>query len=129
MGKFLGLSLFPEPLSDSEYVEQVRRDLLRNQRYGKWLTMFWMTLFVVWTGFLIWIIIIGMGLLGNQNPFALGVTFGICIGGAMAVPIVEILRQVFSSYTALRDSRASELLVKYHDALLQLGQADCENAT
>jgi len=127
MNKFLGLPLVRKPLTDSEFVERARRDVKRWQHYGKWLLLFQTAIIIAWTYFIIFLVhmLDKMGRFagGQAGNLALGgLVVGLLVGFAFGVPISRALDDWGKTIGALRGDRTSVLLVKYHDAIIELSR-------
>jgi hypothetical protein len=121
MEKFLGLPLTCKPLTDTEHVERARKDLRRWRRYGKWLAAFQVAVLV---GYIYLLTLIGSTLVklaGNQVVG--GLCLGIMIGMGFGIPILHVLQQFVHTIGMMKGDRTVELLVKYHDALLELARS------
>ena len=122
MDKFLGLPIVRKPLTDAEYVERARRDIQRWRRYGKWLALFQVALLALY-GFILSSIASVLVKVGG-NQIVGGLFLGIGLGMGFGVPILHSLHQFVNTFVMLKGDRTSQLLVKYHDALLELAYSE-----
>jgi len=123
---FLGLPFFRKPLSDAEIVEQARRDIKRWQRFGKWLLLS-QTAIVIALGCFFFLLVHILDKMwrfaGGVGNLALGgLVVGLLIGFAFGVPILHAVDEWGKTIGALKGDRTSVLLVKYHDALIELSR-------
>jgi hypothetical protein len=122
MKTFLGLSLTSKPLTDSEVVERARKRIQRSRRYGKWLALLFevamVTAMACLAGFMSWAINF---LIPNQavGDLAGGILIGFLCGGLF----VYFIQRLRHAIWVLQGDRNSELLVKYHDALIELARS------
>ena len=126
------MTLFPKPLTESEYVAKVRRNVSRTNRYGFWMSLVSLSalLFILWQ--------FGQVLrqfIDSNAPFPVGdaanptawVACGFIFGTLIGVGFGGILQAhrdgVLLPFTGMRTER---LLMRYHDELH--GVDTCDSA-
>jgi hypothetical protein len=126
MKKFFGLPLFRKPLSDAEYVEKLRKDLDKVQRYGVWLVLLYALLVGAWL-----YLLCNIGkflnhmadLFGNQggNFMLAGFFLGMMLGLSFGIAFLHAAKQLVDTFVLWRNGdRAKKLILKYYDALANL---------
>jgi len=121
MKKFLGMPVFNKELSDSEFVERIRKSL----RLRRKLAWFHLALFVAMAVFVPMLVRIAWQMIDNMPSEAqkltwvglfLGFTFGALAGGYLATALESVVR----GFNLFDCTRSERLLIKYHDALSQI---------
>ncbi len=126
MDRFLGLRFVRKPLTDVEYVERVRKDMLRFKRWGKWIVVFSAAGVLFWGYILTLLVSAFVQLGGNGNLFIMGLFAGLLIGMLFALPAWYAMEQFLQALKMLREDRMQELLVKYHDMLIEMARQEDE---
>ena len=129
MEKFLGLPIFRKPLTDAQCVERVRKDIERFKRYGVWLLPLSFIPIII-LGFVIdrvRVVLANIG--GNQGAFLGGVLIGFVLGLPLAIAFLHFLDSFVKIIGFVKGDQNSELLVKYHDMLAELAQAEKESTS
>jgi hypothetical protein len=132
MDKFLGLPIRRKRLTDAEHVERIRKDVLRAKLLSKWLVLFAAILGIccLWL-FIYFVQSFVQSVFANQPliGFGLGLTVGLILGllcVGLAIQVGHLLQQAIRVWKV---DRTSELLVKYHDMLIELAQANVAKAS
>ncbi len=123
--KFLGLPLMRKAMTDSEYVEKMRRSLEKCRRYGKWfitLTTL-VSLFVLYGICRIGWVFQGLGGVGG-NRFIIGYFAGLVVGTIAGFALLRTIISHQQMIMALLRDRTSELAVRYHDLLLAVAREE-----
>lgn len=124
------MTLFPKPLTETEYIAKVRRNVSRTNRYGFWMSLVSLSalLFILWQ--------FGQVLrqfFDSNTPFPIGHTvnptawvvcgfiFGTLIGVGFGAILQAYRDGVLLPFTGMRTER---LLLRYHDELQ--GVATCD---
>src|SRR5665648_128373 len=108
MDKFLGLPIVRKPLTDAEYVERVRKDLQRSQRWGKWIVVLSAAVVIFW-GYIVSLLVSAFVQLGgNGNQFIFGLVAGLLIGMMFALPAWCAMEQFLQALKMLREDRTSQ---------------------
>lgn len=110
--------MFWKETSDAEVIERARRGLRQLERWGRWLTAWYVTiaiamgLAIAWGGQLLFNLMVGAQ---NRLELAIGIIIGVFFG--------TMLHQVFHNLVIARLARVPDgrdrLLVQYHDALVE----------
>jgi hypothetical protein len=121
MYKLFGLSIRRKPLTDAEYIEQVRRNVKRSRRYGFWCLPLLLASVVGlgWAAETLFRALFNVffALVAGLNA---DIVFGIMIGFMLGVATAKLLH----SLTIPVDNRLFRLLLKHHDALVGLGYVE-----
>jgi hypothetical protein len=118
MDKFFSLLVRPEPLTDAEYVEQVRRNVERSRRYGIWFLPLLLGFMVGlgWAAQTLFLALFGVVFAWQGGP-NLEVVLGLVTGFVLGVAGAKLLMILVIPW----DDRSLELLVQYYDALEERG--------
>lgn len=124
MESFFGIRLRSKPLNDVEYVEHVRATLEKYKRLSKWVACGRMIGVLVFVGVAVFLlnVLMQFGLMQMFNQvfagFALGLFFGLNVAMSLSMALFEFREAI----DALQGDRSGELMLRYHDALVELGQ-------
>jgi hypothetical protein len=134
MDKFLGLPIRRKPITDAEHVERIRKNVSRAKLFGKWIVVFQAAVLVAWV-----CIFIAFGHMlqqmgnwagGQGGNLALGGLFlGMLLGIGFGLPFLHAIEQFCNTLRMLKGDRTSELLIKYHDVLVELAKSDAAPAS
>lgn len=124
MDKFLGMPIWPKrkSLSDSEYVEVVRRSLRRSKGLGKWLAVFSAAGWFASVYLVFRLVLLDIGGPPGANAFAAalasGFVVGVCLGWFSGHLLGSLAKAI--GMAMLKEDRTSLLLVKYYDLLVEV---------
>ena len=126
MKKLFGLPITRKSLTDAEYVERVRKDIERVRRLGKWFALFAAVMAVAWVYLVIRCVqALAGGFLGlPANQLFVGLAVGAAFGLGFGLIALKIGHFVAQAITMWKGDRTSQLLVKYHDALVGLARSE-----
>ena len=125
------MTLFRKPLTEQEYISQVRRSVAKTNRYGFWMSLVGMSalLFILYQfGQVL------SKLIGSQTPFPMGhhpdptawIACGFVFGTLIGVGFGGILQAhhdgVLLPFTGMRTER---LLLRYYDESRGIQELDC----
>ena len=115
--------LWRRPKSDDEFVEQLRKDQLRLQKWKPYLLMLHFAILAVLIGLSNWLfrLIVGRLVAGNApaNAGLIQMILLVSIGVGTGMGI-RISHSVWIIFDILRTDRRTDLLLKYHDLAQQL---------
>jgi fumarate reductase subunit D len=124
--KFLGLPIREKPLTDSEYVGRIRRRCARSRGVGKWLLLLSAVLGIGTLYLACEILPVLLQIAGLQVPI------GLAIGGAIGVMLGFVAQHlggmVRAALIVFKGDRTAELLLKYHDALVELARLEKQSS-
>lgn len=132
MKRILGLPIRRKRLTDAEYIEHVRKNVSHAKAFGKWLVSSAAILGLGCLWFLIYFTQSFVRCILASQPvagFSVGVSVGLILGILCIGLAVQAAHLVQQAIRVWRVDRTSELLVKYHDLLVELSESKAVSAT
>jgi hypothetical protein len=124
MDKFLGMPIWPRPLTDAEHIARLRKDDQRRQRLGKWLVLAIAAVGVLLIYFVGKVIDALWWLLPPGNQLVQGIALGAVIGLILAGAAAHVGHLIGLAIRTFTGDRTTVLLLKYHDMLMEMGYLD-----
>ncbi len=113
--------MFWKETSDAEVIERARRGLRQVERWGRWLTAWYMAIAIAmglalaWAAKAIFAVVIAGA--GAQNRFELAI--GFMLGVLFGTMLHQVFHGIVTARLANVPDQRDRLLVQYHDALIE----------
>lgn len=109
-----------QKLTEEEFIEKIRKNVLRQRRWGKWLAVFHLIIGTVWFALGISLIVLCFRIFNNNqqnNLVVMAISLGFLLGIFLGQIFYQSGHHIVQGITSFGADRTSELLIKYHDSI------------